>query len=90
MKLTILGMNGPFPAPGGATSGYLVTSGEAAIALDMGTGTLAHLTARMAPELLNALLLTHRHYDHCSDVLPLIFRLEACAEAPLHIYAPVD
>ena len=26
MKLTILGMNGPFPAPGGATSGYLLES----------------------------------------------------------------
>lgn len=90
MKLTILGMNGPFPAPGGATSGYLVTSGGATLALDMGTGVLAQLTARVAPERLTALLLSHWHYDHCSDVLPLIFRLEACAQQPLHIYAPVD
>lgn len=90
MKLTILGMNGPFPAPGGATSGYLVTSQHAAIALDLGSGCLANLTARMAPERLNALLLTHWHYDHCADVLPLIFRLEACARQPLHMYAPVD
>ena len=90
MKLTILGMNGPFPAPGGATSGYLVTSGGATLALDMGTGVLAQLTARVAPESITALLLSHWHYDHCSDVLPLIFRLEACAQQPLHIYAPVD
>jgi len=90
MKLTILGMNGPFPAPLGATSGYLVTSGESAIALDMGSGCLAQLTARVAPEGLTALLLTHWHYDHCADVLPLIFRLEACAQEPLHVYAPVD
>lgn len=90
MKLTILGMNGPFPAPGGATSGYLVTSQHAAIALDLGSGCLANLTARMAPESLNALLLSHWHYDHCADVLPLIFRLEACARQPLHVYAPVD
>ena len=90
MKLTILGMNGPFPAANGATSGYLVTSGEAAIALDLGSGCLSRLSALTAPEELSALLLTHWHYDHCADVLPLIFRLEACAQQPLHIYAPVD
>ena len=90
MRLTILGMNGPFPAPGGATSGYLLTTNDASVALDLGSGTLARLTALTAPEDLTALLLTHWHYDHCADVLPLIYRLEACAEKPLHIYAPVD
>ena len=90
MKLTILGMNGPFPAAGGCTSGYLVTAGDAAIALDLGSGCLGQLTRLTAPEGLEALLLTHWHYDHCADVLPLIYRLEACADAPVHIYAPVD
>lgn len=90
MKLTILGMNGPFPAPGSATSGYLVTSGDAAIALDLGSGCLAQLTSRIAPESLTALMLSHWHYDHCADVLPLIFRLEACTQQPLHVYAPMD
>ena len=90
MRLTILGMNGPYPAPGGATSGYLLAAGESRIALDMGCGTLSRLTALMPPEDLNALVLSHWHYDHCADVLPLIFRLEACAEQPLHVYAPVD
>ena len=90
MKLTILGMNGPFPAPGGATSGYLLTADGAALALDLGSGCLANLTARVAPERLTALLLSHWHYDHCADLLPLIFRLDACAEQPLHVYAPVD
>ena len=90
MRLTILGMNGPFPAPGGATSGYFLASGETNVALDMGCGTLARLTALTPPEELTALLLSHWHYDHCSDVLPLIFRLEACATKLLHIYAPAD
>lgn len=90
MRLTILGMNGPFPAPGGATSGYFLAAGENHIALDLGSGTLSRLTALTPPEELTALLLTHWHYDHCADVLPLIYRLEACATQPLHIYAPVD
>ena len=93
MMLTILGMNGPFPAPGGATSGYLVTGTDVTIAIDLGSGCLAQLTARTAPEELTALLLTHWHYDHCSDVLPLLYRLEshlAAGGAPLHVYAPVD
>ncbi len=90
MRLTILGMNGPFPAPGGATSGYFLAAGERHIAIDMGSGVLSRLTALTPPEELTALLLTHWHYDHCADVLPLIYRLEACATQPLHIYAPVD
>ena len=90
MQLTVLGMNGPFPAPGGATSGYLLTAGETRVQLDLGSGTLSGLTELTAPEELTALMLSHWHYDHCSDVLPLIFRLEALAKSPLHVYAPVD
>ena len=90
MRLTILGMNGPYPAPGGATSGYLLAAGESRIVLDMGCGTLSRLTALTPPEELTALLLSHWHFDHSSDVLLLIYRLAACAKAPLHVYAPVD
>ena len=90
MRLTILGNNGPFPASGGATSGYLLSSGETRICFDLGSGTLSRLTALTPPEELTALVLSHWHYDHCADVLPLIFRLEACADKPLHVYAPVD
>ncbi len=90
MELTVLGMNGPFPAALGATSGYLLRGESTNITLDFGTGTLSRLTAMMMPESLDALLLSHWHYDHCSDVLPLLFRLQACAEKPLHVYAPVD
>ena len=89
MKLTVLGMNGPFPAALGATSGYLLESGSTRVALDLGSGTLGRLTALGAPEDLDALVLTHWHFDHCSDLLPLIFRLEA-AGAALDVYAPAD
>ena len=44
MQLRILGMNGGFPEPGGATSGYLLTDGDTSLILDLGSGTLAELT----------------------------------------------
>ena len=90
MELTVLGMNGPFPASNGATSGYLVRGEKTRVVMDMGSGTLGRLTALMPPEKLDALLLSHWHFDHCSDVLPLLFRLQACAAKPLDVYAPVD
>lgn len=90
MELTVLGMNGPFPAANGATSGYLVSGDKTHMAMDLGSGTLGRLTALMPPEKLDALLLSHWHFDHCSDVLPLLFRLQACAAKPLDVYAPVD
>lgn len=90
VRLTILGMNGPFPAAQGATSGYLLTTETACLCFDLGTGTLARLTALCPPETLDALVLSHWHYDHCADLLPLIYRLEACSDHPLHVWAPVD
>lgn len=93
MKLICLGVNGPFPAPEGATSGYLVLQGDARLALDMGSGTLAALTGITPPEGLTAVLLSHWHYDHCSDLLPLIYRMESLmlqGAEPLDVYAPLD
>lgn len=89
MELTVLGCNGPFPAPKGATSGYYLRAGDAQLQLDLGCGTLSALTALTAPESLDALFLTHWHYDHASDLLPLIYRLEAMGKK-LAVYAPVD
>lgn len=93
MKLTCLGINGPFPATDGATSGYLVSHHDTRLQLDMGSGTLAALCRYTAPEQLTAVLLSHWHYDHCSDLLPLIYRMESLmvqGGEPLHIYAPLD
>lgn len=91
MKLICLGVNGPYPAPEGATSGYLVIHGDTRLQIDMGSGVLSALTGFAAPEALTAVLLSHWHYDHCSDLLPLIYRMESLAgDAPLNVYAPED
>ncbi|MBQ8312149.1 MAG: MBL fold metallo-hydrolase [Clostridia bacterium] len=93
MKLICLGVNGPFPATDGATSGYLVSHNDTRLQMDMGSGTLAALCRYTAPEQLTAVLLSHWHYDHCSDLLPLIYRMESLmvqGVEPLHVYAPLD
>ena len=89
MRLTVLGCQGPYPGPGGATSGYLLEAGETRLALDLGTGCLAALTALTAPERLTGVVFSHWHFDHCSDVLPLLYRLQA-AGAALDVWAPED
>ena len=89
MKLHILGVSGPFPESGGATSGYLLEAGDTLLQLDLGSGVLARLTAVTPPESLSALLLSHWHFDHAADLTVLLYRLEALGRT-LHLYAPAD
>jgi len=79
LKVTIIGSDGSYPAPGGACSGYLLRSAEATVMVDMGTGTLARLQQVMAPQDLDAVILSHRHADHCSDLADLLV-LYRCAD----------
>lgn len=94
MKLHVLGVNGPFPQSGGATSGYLLEAEDRTlIQLDLGSGVLSRLTALTAPEGLTALLLSHWHFDHAADLPVLMYRLEALgfgSGKQLPVYAPAD
>lgn len=75
MKLTVLGKYGPYPAPGGACSGYLLESGDIRVLIDLGSGTFSRLI-ELVPELnINAVLLSHLHSDHMSDMLVLRYAL---------------
>ena len=87
MKLTVLGCNGPYPEPGGACSGYLLENRTIRVLIDCGTGVLARLTAIMPPEKLDAVILSHLHYDHMSDMLPMIYKLQGTGKK-LPVYAP--
>ena len=89
MRLTVLGCNGPYPAAEGACSGYLLESGGTRVLLDCGTGVLARLTAFVPPEELDAVVLTHLHYDHMSDMLPLIYRCQAVGKR-LKVFFPMQ
>ena len=90
MKLTILGCNGPYPSAGGACSGHLLSEGSTHVLIDCGTGTLANLPGYIAWEQLSAVVLSHLHYDHMSDLLPMQYALQFHPrENPLPVYAPL-
>ena len=78
MKLTVLGVNGPFPAPGGACSGYLLSSdsGKTNVLVECGAGILARITRFIDITQLSGIVLTHLHYDHMSDMTVLHYMLQ--------------
>ncbi|HEX7658041.1 MAG TPA: MBL fold metallo-hydrolase [Pseudonocardiaceae bacterium] len=97
MHLTVLGCSGSAPGPNAAASGYLVEAGDLRVALDLGNGTLAAMQARMDPFLLDALLLSHLHPDHCADFSALtVLRRYTPKPArdphdfPLPVYGPTE
>lgn len=92
MKLTILGNSGPYPCAGGACSGYLLSSdsGDTNVLIDCGTGVLANLSRALPWEKLDAVILSHLHFDHMSDMLPMQYALQFHPRTnPLPVYAPL-
>jgi ribonuclease BN (tRNA processing enzyme) len=68
LTLTVLGCSGSYAAPGGACSGYLVEDGTTTVWVDAGSGTLANLQHHVAMAEVDAVVLSHEHPDHWSDL----------------------
>jgi ribonuclease BN (tRNA processing enzyme) len=68
LTVTVLGCDGSFPGPGGATSGYLLTCGVTRVWLDAGSGTMAQLQLHIPLEAVDAVVLSHQHPDHWADL----------------------
>jgi ribonuclease BN (tRNA processing enzyme) len=96
-RLTVLGCDGSWPGPGGAGSGYLVAAGGTSIVLDTGPGTFAQLQRHLDPDRIEAVILSHAHPDHWTDLEsfatwagygPGRERFRGSAGRPLVVYAP--
>jgi ribonuclease BN (tRNA processing enzyme) len=87
MRLTVLGRYGPCPAAGGATSGYLIESGQTRLLLDCGSGVVSNLLRLCPVTALSGAVISHLHMDHASDLGVLRYALEA-AGIRLPIVAP--
>ena len=68
LTVTVLGCDGSYPGPGGACSGYLVTCDGTNLWIDCGPGTLAAIQMHLRIEEIDAVLITHEHPDHWSDL----------------------
>ena len=94
MKLTILGKYGPFPAAGGACSGYFVEQGGTRVLIDCGSGVLSRLQQVCDIRELDGIVLSHLHSDHMSDMMILRYALDIrktggrYEKGPLPVYLP--
>lgn len=89
LNLTVLGCSGSYPGPGGACSGYLLDDATTKVWVDAGPGTLANLQRHIGFEDLDAVVLSHEHPDHWSDLegwqVVLRYRLK---RRDFPVYAP--
>ena len=72
LRLIVLGCSGSYPGPNVACSGYLLQGGGKNVAIDLGPGTLANLQQHIDLGDLDAVVLSHSHPDHWSDLLVLM------------------
>jgi ribonuclease BN (tRNA processing enzyme) len=66
--LTVLGCDGSWTGPGGNGSGYLIRAGATSILVDAGPGTFAQLQESVDPGRVTAVIVTHAHPDHWTDL----------------------
>jgi ribonuclease BN (tRNA processing enzyme) len=87
--LTVLGCDGSYPGPGGAASGYLVEDGTTTLWLDAGPGTFARLQQVCDPGAVDAVVLSHEHPDHWTDLESFaVWLRQTGARRPVPVYAP--
>lgn len=89
MNLTVLGSDGSYPGPGGACSGFLLQGGGVKVWLDAGPGTLANLQNFTPMSELDAIVISHKHADHSSDLQGFAVANTVVSHiVPVSIYAP--
>ncbi|MEK6189639.1 MAG: MBL fold metallo-hydrolase [Carnobacterium alterfunditum] len=73
MKLTILGYWGGYPTKNSGTSSYLLETENYHLLIDVGSASLIALEDHLDPLQLDAVILSHYHYDHIADLGVLQF-----------------
>jgi len=68
LSFTVLGTSGSYPARGEACSGFLVQGSNVSLVVDLGPGCLANLQRHIDLGAVDAVILSHRHADHWTDL----------------------
>jgi ribonuclease Z len=91
VEVTLLGTGSPLPSPDRAGPATLVRAGGATVLVDCGRGVVMRLTAAgLFPTALSAVLLTHLHSDHITDLNDIVTThwVMAPRPMPLRIVGP--
>lgn len=76
MIFTVLGSGTSVPDPHRGPAGFLVQVRDRSWLVDGGTGTVQRCArAGVDPRQLDGGFYTHRHPDHCADLVPLLFSM---------------
>jgi ribonuclease Z len=92
MDVTLLGTGGPLPDPDRAGPATLVRTSDATLLVDAGRGVLMRLAAAgVGAGQVDAVLITHLHSDHITDLGDLITTrwITSFAPDPLRVFGPV-
>ncbi len=84
----MLGCDGSYPGPHGAASGYLVRAGRTTVWLDAGPGTFANLQVHVDPGQVDAVVLSHEHPDHWTDLESFAVWAKQHSRRRTPVYAP--
>jgi ribonuclease BN (tRNA processing enzyme) len=68
IKLTTVGWWGAYPDSDAATSSFLLQADGRNILIDCGSGVLCHLQRYLPLEALDAVVVSHYHWDHVADI----------------------
>ena len=92
MRLTILGSSGGYPGPENPTSGFLVKSAATALWIDAGHGTFSALQRVEDFTRIDAVVVSHVHADHCTDLYALNIALRFHEDGVLRkrLYCPLE
>ena len=85
MRLTVLGCAGSGPGPTSPASSYLITAGDTRLLIDLGNGSFGVLQRHLDPWLLDAVVLSHLHADHCADMTNLVVHRRYHPDAPADV-----
>lgn len=92
MRLTVLGCAGSFPAPDSACSSYLVEAEGFRLLVDLGSGALSALQRQVGLDGIDAVVVSHLHADHWSDLSGYAVSRTYAPDGPLPpvpVYGPV-
>jgi ribonuclease BN (tRNA processing enzyme) len=89
LSVIVVGCDGSWTGPGGAGSGYVVASGTTCLLLDAGPGTFANLQQCIEPATIDAVIISHHHPDHWTDLYALTTHARfALGRQGIPVYAP--